>query len=83
MPLEEVSRHTLLHRSLYMIGNFFWGGGGGSIFRVNIVGLENRHVVFAEGVGISPCKVVSVGGQRRHKVWVASGFCHGDGGAAS
>ena len=61
MPLEEGGRNSLLHRGVYIPGDFIWGGGGGVICHINLVGPDNGRVVATKGVGLGPHEVVVVG----------------------
>ena len=54
------------------------GGGGRSVWRIDYVGRDNGRILAAEGVSIVRCKVVVVGGKKRHEACAASGFGHGD-----
>ena len=78
VPLEEGGRHTLLCRGMYLMGDLCWSGGGGSVFRVDIVRPENGCIMAAEGGDLGPLEVVAVGGQRRHEAWAAGGIRHGE-----
>ena len=66
MPLGEGGQYALLICGIYLLGGLLWGSSGGGVCHLYLVRAEDRSVVTTEGVGLGPCKVIVVGGQRRN-----------------